>query len=96
MSEISNLDRSKNRPIPCGLTSILRSLEVGESIILPKMKRSSIHPAARRAGICVTLRGLDDDTICVWRVPETAAPVGSASVPDIIFGEPEPTKDIFS
>lgn len=68
---IEILDRSKSRPLPCGLVTTLRSLEIGESIIIPESKKSSVHPAAKRAGIRVTLRTLDDGTVCAWRVPLT-------------------------
>ena len=66
---IEVFDRSKSRPIPCGLVSTLKSLDVGESIIVSGTKRSAIHPAAKRAGIRVTLRTLENGTVCAWRIP---------------------------
>ena len=48
---IEIFDRSKHRPVPCGLVSTLRTLDIGESIIVSEAKKSSIHPAAKRAGV---------------------------------------------
>src|ERR1700683_867172 len=66
---IEVIDRSKSRPVPCGLVSTLKSLEIGESIIVPAAKKSSIHPAAKRAEVRMTLRTLENGTVCAWRVP---------------------------
>lgn len=70
-----------NVPIPSriGLVSSLRTLAVGESIEVPEKKKSAIHPAAKRAGIHVTLRTLGNGMIGVWRIP---APTGSAPATD--------------
>ena len=82
---IEVLDRSKSRPVPCGLVSTLRSLEVGESIIVSERKKSSIHPAAKRAGVRMTIRTLGDGTVCAWRVPAVSAapPEAAATGPAV-------------
>jgi len=93
---IEVLDRSKSRPVPCGLVSMLRSLEVGESIIVSERKKSSIHPAAKRAGVRMTIRTLGDGTVCAWRVPAvSAAPpeataAGAAVKPKPVAAGPDP------
>ncbi len=77
--------KSKNIPIPCrvGLVSALRNLAIGESFAVPEKKKSSIHPAARRAGVQVTLRTLGDGTVRIWRIDDEAE-----VKPESIFGEP--------
>jgi hypothetical protein len=76
---IEILDRSKNRPLPRGLVSTLRSLEVWESIVISEAKKSSIHPAAKRAGVRMSIRTLGDGTVCAWRVPSDTGPGPVAS-----------------
>src|ERR1019366_3442976 len=72
---IEIFDRSKHRPVPCGLVSTLKSLEIGESIVVSEAKKSSIHPAAKRAGVRMALRTLGDGTVCAWRVPTVKSEV---------------------
>jgi len=74
--------KSQNIPIPCrtGLVSTLRDLAIGESVAIPVKKKSSIHPAARRAGVRVTMRTLGDGTVRIWRVAAPQPP-GGASAP---------------
>lgn len=92
---ISVLNRSKNIPIPdrLGLVSTLRGLEVGESVTIPESKKSSVHPAARRAGVRVTVRTIGDGTVRVWRIP-TQSEV-STSVFDGGLSQPNNPENIF-
>lgn len=86
---ISVLNRSKDIPIPdrIGLVSTLRGLEVGESVTIPESKKSSVHPAARRAGVRVTVRTLGDGTVRVWRIPVFNGGFSQPNNPKNIFGE---------
>jgi hypothetical protein len=70
--------KSRNIPIPTrvGLVSALRDLEISESVDVPEAKKSSIHPAARRAGVRVTLRTLGNGVVRVWRVSNDASVPG--------------------
>lgn len=96
--------KSQNIPIPTrvGLVSALRDLKLGESIAVPEAKKSSIHPAARRAGVRVTLRTLGDGTVRAWRIPDDASSVftsrsasRSASDSPRLSGLAAPGEDIF-
>jgi hypothetical protein len=84
--------KSQNMPIPCrtGLVSALRGLEIGESLSVPSAKKSSVHPAAKRAGVRVTVRTLGDGTVRVWRVPAvmSASTLGVFADDKDIFGQP--------
>ena len=97
---IEILGRSKSVPVPCGLVSTLRSLEMGESVIIPVSRRSSVHPAAKRAGIRVTVRTLENSTVRVWRVPFTSTSSNSelsSAAPKSIFGDDlRPTSQVTS
>lgn len=82
---IEIFDRSKHIPVPSGLVSTLRSLEIGESISVPAAKKHSIHPAAKKAGIRMTIRTLGDGMVRAWRVPlkgdSTPAPTTAPQPP---------------
>ncbi len=46
----------------------LRSMSLGDSIVLPKAKQSNATFLARVAGIRVTTRTISDKEIRVWRI----------------------------
>ena len=94
---IEIFDRSKHVPVPSGLVSTLRSLEIGESIAIPAAKKHSIHPAAKKAGVRMTIRTIEGGMVRAWRIPPSGAlAVSAASTADVvvkpasIFDEPAP------
>ena len=67
----------KNIPIPVGrsgsLTSKLRELQIGDSMLIEKYQQKSVYELAKRAGVKVTTRA-EGEKVRVWRI---------ASVPTI-------------
>jgi hypothetical protein len=53
---------------PNSLSSLLRKLEPGDSIVLPRAEREGIHARAEAAKVKITTRVLDADSFRVWRV----------------------------
>jgi hypothetical protein len=51
-----------------GLTALLRKLEVGESVALPRRERENLYARAYRLKIRISIRLVDPTTIRVWRV----------------------------
>jgi|TARA_R100000482_G_scaffold113436_1_gene56063 S-adenosylmethionine:tRNA-ribosyltransferase-isomerase (queuine synthetase) len=67
----------KNVPIPIkransknNFVSILRSMEVGDSILFDrtKIKPSSFYVSARRLGFKITVREIDEKQSRLWRI----------------------------
>jgi hypothetical protein len=53
-----------------GLTATLRSMEVGQSIVLPKDSRPNVLSIAQAAKLKIRTRSESVDTIRVWRVKD--------------------------
>lgn len=75
MSKVLDLSRvriQKNIPLKAtrteGLTSLIRKMEVGDSVPLPGSLTTSIAAAGRYTGFKLTQRQQTDGTIRVWRV----------------------------
>ncbi len=63
----------KGVPMPRGrgqgeFGAALRSMSLGDSIVLPRAKQSTATFLARVAGIRVTTRKISDKEIRVWRI----------------------------
>jgi len=62
----------KNIPIPKlkGLTQFLRSLEVGDSVVIPwpKTKPNQMTNFGKRANIKILSRRIDEEFIRIWRI----------------------------
>ena len=63
----------KSIPLPptgsgSGIVETLRSMDIEDSIVVPKNIQSNIYLHAARAGIKVTSRKIDAEHIRVWRV----------------------------
>ena len=60
----------KGIPIPAKISfaSLLRSLSVGDSIVIEERRRSNLSNSAKAAGIKVKSRTLGDGNRRVWRV----------------------------
>jgi len=62
----------KNVPIPAprsaGFSGVLRQMQIGDSVLLGKVKPGSIVSLAQQAGVKVTQRKQDDGAIRVWRI----------------------------
>lgn len=50
-----------------GMSQTMRQMKVGDSFVLPSVKRPSVHTCARNAGIKVAMRTADGITR-VWRI----------------------------
>jgi hypothetical protein len=68
------IEIEKGIPVPAlgkgntSLLAVMRSMEVGESFVLPLSKRSSVGPNAYRCvGAKFSTRKIDAETIRVWR-----------------------------
>jgi hypothetical protein len=57
---------------PNSISSLLRKLQVGDSIVLPRAKREGIHARAKAAKVKIATRALHADSFRVWRLPDPA------------------------
>lgn len=62
----------KNVPMPdekssSGIINILKSMEIGDSIIVPKEHYGKIHPYAKHCAIKVKMKTIDGKTRA-WRI----------------------------
>lgn len=63
----------KNVPMPApysrsGLTGTLREMEIGDSIVIPRIRQTNVSTAANTLRRKYSTRKIDDQTIRVWRV----------------------------
>lgn len=54
-------------PIWGGQTKLLRSMQVGDSFVVPKTKRNGIASCAKSAGIKIVTRSISGAEIRIWR-----------------------------
>lgn len=63
----------KNIPMPSGpnggtgVTAAIRSLQIGDSFVIPESQRNAVGPAASKLGFSLLTRKQDDGTVRVWR-----------------------------
>lgn len=67
---VTNIEDSVPIPVRKGLP--LKDLEVGQSVVFPRLDRASVQSRAsvikRETGKTFTIKKLDDDTCRIWRV----------------------------
>ena len=72
MTHVQVYDIESGVPVPVGRSVLLKSLEVGDSVLFPLSKRSSIQQAAwylrKTQGKTFTVKKMDDNNARVWRV----------------------------
>jgi hypothetical protein len=50
-----------------GLTSILRQLQVGDCVRMPRAAREGVYARAAKLNIKVSVRRASEDTVRIWR-----------------------------
>jgi hypothetical protein len=72
---MTELKIDKGTPVPSqvlarnGLTALLRGMDVGDSFLYPKVKRTNLHPLFQRiAGSKFATRSADETNVRVWRI----------------------------
>lgn len=68
-----DINIEKNVPLPSrsrggvGLTSVMKKMEIGDSIVIPKERRNVAASTARFAGIKIATRAEEPGGVRVWR-----------------------------
>jgi hypothetical protein len=63
----------KNVPMPersrnvMGLSALLKKMEIGDSIVIPKEKRNVAGSTARSAGVKIATRAEGSNSVRIWR-----------------------------
>ncbi len=60
-------------PAPTGrnygdVIEAIRSMKIGDSFLFPAIDRNTPYASARRLGIKIKMRRVDDDNVRIWRV----------------------------
>lgn len=56
---------SRGRP---GFVSVLKHMNLGDSIVIPSLSGNSIRSTARHVNVKIAVRSLGDGKIRVWRI----------------------------